>query len=203
MAWLALWPFEKLGNIHNNLSVGRQLQSCAVHRTRRRPFEVDSLAVVTAAMAGTLEFVLAGFPIGSAAEVRATGVNHKQAVRSAVHPDAVFLLTLGIHTESVIRREADLKYSGRFEKCAGKKKTQKRDEPSPEKAGDRTPNQAAASFVNSAVDRPNGRDSGGGGSFGGSDGRRTDKLCSFAAGCGRFRCVRFRISRIRFRGRHP
>src|SRR5690242_1724218 len=133
MAWLALGPFEKLGDIHDNLPVGRKLQSRAVHRARRRTFEVDSLAVVATAMARTLEFVFAGFPIGSTAEVRATGVNHKQAVRSAVHPDAVLLLPLGIHTECVIRREADLKHSGRFEKCARKKETQKRDEPGPKK----------------------------------------------------------------------
>src|SRR5580658_10063577 len=63
------------------------------------PFEVDALAVIPAAVARTLEFVLAWFPIGCAAQVRAAGVNHEHAVGCAIDPDAELLLKLGVDSE--------------------------------------------------------------------------------------------------------
>jgi len=100
----------------------------AVHRTRRRPFEVDPFAVITASVAWTLELVLAGLPVGRAAQMSAARVNDKDAIGRAVHPNAVFLLPLGIHAESIIRGIANLKNGGRFKERTRKEESKKSDE---------------------------------------------------------------------------
>src|SRR5215472_11663823 len=65
LAGLPLRPGIKLRGIDQNLPIGREFDVRAVHRTRRRSFEVDSLAVVAATMAGALEFVFAWLPVRS------------------------------------------------------------------------------------------------------------------------------------------
>src|SRR5438132_11282420 len=99
---------------------------CAVHRTRRRAFEVNSFAVVAAAMAGGFEFVVAGFPIRSASQVRAACVNRTETIGSAIHPDAVFLLPFGINAQAVFRGIADLENGVRFKECARQEETEER-----------------------------------------------------------------------------
>src|SRR4029077_21239625 len=138
-----LGPFKKLRYIYDDLAVRCQLQARAIHRTRRRSFIVNPFTVVSAAVAGTLEFVLAGSPTGRAAKVRASRVNHEKSVRRAIHPDAVLLLPFCIDTEGIVRWKTDFENGGRFEKRAGKEKAQKGDKPGAQKTGHGTPNQTA------------------------------------------------------------
>ncbi len=109
---LALRPFIKPADVHHYLAFSIQFDVSAIHRPRRRSFEVDSFAVVATAMAGTLEFVFTGFPVGRAAEVRAARINHKHAIGSFVNPDSILLLPLGIDAKCVIRRKANRKLGG-------------------------------------------------------------------------------------------
>src|SRR5258708_365132 len=106
----------------------------AIHGPRRGPFEVDTFAVVAAAVARALELVLAGFPIGCAAQMGAAGVNDEHTTRRAVHPDAVLLLPLGIHAQSVVRGVANLENRRRFKERARKEKFKEGDEPGAEKS---------------------------------------------------------------------
>src|ERR1041385_960202 len=114
MAGLSLGPLIEARSIHDNLAIWSQLHICSVHGTRGGAFEVHAFAVIAAAVAGALEFVLAGFPVRCAAEVRATRVNNKDAIRRAVYPDAVLLLPLGIHSKRVIGGIADFENRGRL-----------------------------------------------------------------------------------------
>src|SRR5260370_26376989 len=84
MAWLSLGPLIEPGSIHDNLTVWRRVHVGAVHGPRRRSLEVDAFAIVTAPVAGALKLVLAGLPIGRAAQVSAAGVDDKDAIRCAV-----------------------------------------------------------------------------------------------------------------------
>ena len=118
-----------------------------VHRARRGAFEVHAFAVIAAAVARTLELVFAGFPVRRAAKMRAAGINHKEPVGSAVHPDAVFLLKLGVHAESVVRGIADFENRGRFEERSWEEEAEEGDEPCTKKGRNSAPDQAAASFI--------------------------------------------------------
>src|SRR5215471_160057 len=80
--------------------------------------------------------------------MRAARVNHEEAVGSAIHPDAIFLLELGIDTEGELRRIADLEYSVGFEKRAGQKEAKESQEPGHEESGDHGPYKTAAFAVN-------------------------------------------------------
>ena len=97
----------------------------AIHWPRRRTFKVDCLAIVATTMAGTLKLILARFPIGRAAEMRATRVDHENPIGSLVHPDAVLLLPLRIDTERVIRGKANGKLAGGLENGPWQEKTEK------------------------------------------------------------------------------
>src|SRR5580693_2076026 len=108
MTGLPLRPLIEARNVDNDLAVGSQFQMCAVHGTRRGTFEVDAFAVVSAPVAGTFEFVLAGFPVGRAAEMRTTRENNEHAVRCTADPDAVLLLPLGVYAQGVVGGIADL-----------------------------------------------------------------------------------------------
>jgi len=87
----------------------------AIHRTRRRPLEVDTFTVVATSVTRTLKLVFARPPVWSAAKMRAAGINNEYPVRSLVDPDAVLLLPLGINPKRVVRRKTDTKYAGWFE----------------------------------------------------------------------------------------
>src|ERR1700726_4600328 len=97
MTGLPLRPLIEPRNVDNDLAVGSQFQVRAVHGPRRGTFEVDTFAVVSAPVAGTFEFVLAGFPVRRAAEMRPRPEDNEHPVRCAGDPDAVFLLPLGIY----------------------------------------------------------------------------------------------------------
>ena len=154
-------------------------------------------------MAWALELVLARLPVGRAAQMSAARVNDKDAVGCAVHPNAVFLLPLGVHAESIIRGVANLENRGRFEERARKEKTEEGNEPGAEKRGDATPHQAPASFVGRAGPGADGRDTRGGCGFRRSHGRRTNITGRFrAAGSGRLCRPGFRFDRFGVRTRH-
>src|SRR5712691_9912949 len=74
-ARLSLGQLVQPGSIHNDLAIGSQLHVRTIHGARRGAFEVDTFAVVAAAVARAFELVLAGFPIGCAAQMRAASVN--------------------------------------------------------------------------------------------------------------------------------
>ena len=126
MRRLTLRPLIEPRGIDNDLAIGGKFDLCSVHGARGRTFEVDALAVVTAAVAGTLELVLARFPVWSAAEVGAARVDHEHAVGSAIDPDAVLLLKLGVDAEGELRRIADLENCVGFEKSAREERTGRR-----------------------------------------------------------------------------
>src|ERR1700687_1850652 len=132
MAGLSLGPLKELRGVDNDLAVGRQRHAGAVHGARRGALEIDAFAVIAATVAGALEFVFAGFPVGRATEMRAAGVDDENAVGSAVNPDAEFLLPLGVHAERVIRGITDFENGGRLEKRTREKKTQEGDKPGAE-----------------------------------------------------------------------
>src|SRR5260370_1463967 len=140
-ARLSLGPLVEPRCVHNALAIGSEFHMRALHGPRRGPFEVDTFACVAAAVARALELVLAGFPIGSAAQMGAASINDEHTTRRAVHPDAVLLLPLGIHAQSVVRGVANLEDGGWFKERAGKKKLKEGDEPGAEKAGDGNPHQ--------------------------------------------------------------
>src|SRR5581483_5385746 len=115
LAGLSLRPLIQLGNIHQNLAIRRQFYMSSVHGTWRRAFEVHPFAVVTAAVAWTLELVFRRLPIWRATQVCTPGVDHEEAIRSAIHPNAVFLLELGIYAKPVIGRITNLEAGSRLE----------------------------------------------------------------------------------------
>src|SRR5262250_1552551 len=123
----------------------------AIHWPWRGPLEVHSLAVISAAVARTLEFVLARFPVGRAAQVCASRVDDKQTVRRSVDPNAVLLLPFGVHAERVVGEIADFEYSGRLEKCAWKEEAKEGDEPGAEETRHCAPYQTAAALVQLAI----------------------------------------------------
>src|SRR5580704_7157152 len=97
LARLSFGPLVEPRDIHLDLAVGCYLYFGPIHRTRRRTFEVDALAVVSAPVARAFEFVLAGFPVRGTSQVGATSVNDKDSIRRAVNPDSIFLLPFGIN----------------------------------------------------------------------------------------------------------
>ena len=54
-------------NVYDDLAIWGYFDLGTVHRSRSRTFEINSLAVVAAAVARALEFVLGWLPIRSAA----------------------------------------------------------------------------------------------------------------------------------------
>src|SRR6266478_523252 len=201
MAWLPLGPLIKARSVYDDLAVGGQFEVGAIHRTRCGALEIDTFTVVAAAVARAFEFVLAGFPIRRATEMRAARVDDEDAVGRAVDPDAIFLLPLGIDAQRVVGRITDLEDGGRLEERAGEEKTQEGDKPGSQESCDRTPHKAAAPIVDFAVLRTNGCQTGSGRSSRGTYRRR-----AHVAGCitdaSRLRRIRFRFIRQGFRARH-
>src|SRR5262249_2600112 len=131
LARLTFRPLVQLGHVHENLPVGRRLHVCAVHGPRSRSLKIHSFAVITTSVTWAFEFVLCGFPIGSAAQVSATSVDHEQAIRSAIYPNPILLLKFCIHSKCEVRRITDFERRARFKKGSWKKETKEREEPGP------------------------------------------------------------------------
>src|SRR4029077_18556589 len=80
LVFLTLGPFIKLGYVDHDLSFSIEFDVRAIHRSWSRAFKVDGLAVVAAAMAGTLKLVLTGLPVRRAAKMRAARVDYKNPI---------------------------------------------------------------------------------------------------------------------------
>ena len=124
----ALGPRIKLTGVDDDLPCGVLLEVRPVHGTRRRAFEIDAFGRVTAAVAGTLEFVFRGFPVRRAAQMRAAGEDHKQAVRLAHHPNPVLLFEALVNARLEIRGVTDFENRAGLEKRARKEEAQEHQE---------------------------------------------------------------------------
>lgn len=96
---LTFGSLKKLGNIDNDLPFRIEFYFGAIHWTWCRTFKINAFTVVTTTVAWALKLVFAGAPVGSAAQVRATSVDHKNAIGSLIDPDAILLLPLCIDAE--------------------------------------------------------------------------------------------------------
>lgn len=96
------WPIVESTDIHNDLTFSIEFYMGSIHRSWRWAFKVDSLTVVATSMAGTLEFVFTGFPVGRATEMRTARVDDKEPVRCFGYPNAVLLLPLCIHAQGIV-----------------------------------------------------------------------------------------------------
>src|SRR5579863_8468501 len=203
MTGLAFGPLIEARSVDHDLAIGRQRNIGAIHGARRGALEIDAFAVVAAAVARALEFIFAGFPVGSAAEMRAARVDDEDSIGGAVDPDAIFLLPLGVHAERVIGGIADLENGGRLEECARKKEAQESDEPGAEKTGDRAPHQAATARVDFALVWTDGGYARSARGFGGANRRSADIAGGVCLTCRGLRRIRFRLIRSIVRARHP
>jgi len=122
---IALGPGIEMTQIDHNLPFGIEPYMGAVHGPRGRALEVDSFGIVAAAMAGTFEFVLAGFPIGGASQVRADGGDDENSFGIADHPDAMILLKFRVHPESEVAGIPDSEFGLRFVEHAREEEAQK------------------------------------------------------------------------------
>src|ERR1041385_9005771 len=152
---LPLGLLIKLRYVHQNLSVRGQLDVCTIHRPRRWSFEVHTFVVITAAVTWALEFVFRRLPIGSASQMRTPRVDHEQAIRATVHPDAIFLLPLRINTKSVILRIANFERSRGLKQSAWQEKSEECQEPRGEKCRNHRPCEAPPLLIDFIVFRTN------------------------------------------------
>src|SRR5579863_7244775 len=147
LARLTFGPLIKLGNVHQDLSVGSDFHVSPIHGSRRRAFEVNPFAVVSTAVARTLEFVLTRLPIGSATQMRTARVDHEYAIGSAIHPDAVFLLKLCIHSQTVFLGIANFETGRGLKQSTRQEEAKECEKPRHEKGRNRAPNQTAALLI--------------------------------------------------------
>src|SRR5262249_2592821 len=125
---LTLRPLKQPAGVHDQLPVRVELHVSPVHRTRRRPFEVYTFVGIPAAVTGTLELVLRGFPVGCAAKMSAPRVYDEQTFGIAHYPHPVLLLKLCLHTEAKVRRVTHSENCARFQDRPRKEETQKHQE---------------------------------------------------------------------------
>src|SRR3954470_10500605 len=107
----AFWPLIKSIRVHYNLPFRIDLHESPIHGSRRGTFEVNSLAVIAAAVTWTLEFVFARLPVRRAAEMSTARVNHEQPIRSLINPDSVLLLPFRIDAKRVVARKSNFENS--------------------------------------------------------------------------------------------
>src|SRR5215467_5298279 len=184
MTRLPLGPLIEARSVHDDLAVRSQGDVGAVHWARGRALEVHSFTVISAAVAGAFEFVFSGFPVRSTAEMRTSCVDNKDAVRSTIYPDAVFLLELGVDAEGKVGRVANFKNCGWLEKSAREEKAKEGNEPRAQERCDRTPDQAAATFVGSTGFWADAGHATGRSGFGSADSRSADVLRRVRAASG-------------------
>src|SRR2546421_318341 len=139
LIFIAFRPPVKCGYVHHDLSFGIEFHMSAVHRPWCGTFEINPLAVIATAVAGTFEFVFARFPIRRATQVGAASVDHKYSVGSLVHPNAILLLPLGVDPQRIIGGKANAEHAGRLENRPGQKKPQKHQEARSQKPRDGGP----------------------------------------------------------------
>src|SRR5581483_7771116 len=174
LRWLSFRPGIQLGDIDQDLPIGRELNMRAIHGSWCRPLKINSFAVVSAAVTRTFEFVFARLPIGRTAQVCASSIDHKQAVRGTIDPDAVFLLELRIHAQGKIRGKADLERSVWLEQGAREKEAEKRQEPRAQECSYSAPHQSSPPLIDGAIVRSDGRYTASGRGFRSADCRCAD-----------------------------
>src|SRR5580704_9358725 len=103
--------YKQPAGIHRDFPGGIKLHKRTIHGPGCRTFEVHTLAVISASMAGALEFVFSRFPFRSASQVRAAGENDEKAVGLADNPHAVGHQEALIDAQSEVRRKSDIKNS--------------------------------------------------------------------------------------------
>src|SRR5262249_37318873 len=128
VTFLALRPLVQSGGVDYDLARRIKLDVRAVHRTRCWPLEVYAFAGITASVARAFELVLAGFPIGCAAQVSASGVNHEKPFGVSNNPDAVLLLKFCIDSKTEVGSIADSEDGAWFEDGSREKEAQKHHE---------------------------------------------------------------------------
>src|SRR5436190_11503535 len=138
-----LSPFlvELLRLVDDQLAVGRiDVDLGALQRAGGRPLEVHAGAVVAAAVAGALEFVLRRQPVRRAAEVGADGDDRVHDLFGPHDPDAVFVLPpLVDFSDRVVGHEAGLELLHRLEENVGKHESSQNAGQTAEGGGERGP----------------------------------------------------------------
>ena len=81
----------------------------------------------------------------------AARVDHKDAVWRAVNPDAVLLLELRIHAQTIFFGIADFEAGRWLEQSTRQKETEESQEPCHEECSDGTPHQSATLLINFAI----------------------------------------------------
>jgi hypothetical protein len=186
---LAFRPRVEMTNVRDDLAIWSYSHLGTVHRSRSRTFEVNSLAVIAAAMTRALEFVLGWLPIGRAAQVRAACIDDEKLIRCAVHPNPVLLQIFLVDTERIVGWEPNLEDGRRFKEHTRQEETKERDEPCRKKSSHAAPNKSAAPPVRDGVRRSDGRYTGCGCRFRSPNCRSADVLRGVRPGdrlsCGR------------------
>ena len=147
VTFLALRPLVQSGGVDNDLARRIKLDMRAVHRSRRGSLEVYPFTGVTASVARAFELVLAGFPIGCAAQVSASGVDHEKPFGVPNNPDAVLLLKFCIDSKTEVGRIADSEDGAWFEDGSREKEAQKHHEAGSQEAANGRPDDRAAHLV--------------------------------------------------------
>src|SRR5262245_45957213 len=147
VTFLALWPLVQSGGVDYDLPRRIKLDVRAVHRSRRRSLEVYAFAGVTASVARAFELVLAGFPIGCAAQVSASGINHEKPFGVSNNPDAVLLLKFCVDSKTEVGRIADSEDRTWFEDGSWKEEAQKHHEAGSQETAYGRPDNCTAHLV--------------------------------------------------------
>src|SRR5436853_3012150 len=149
LAVLALiaFPAIQASRVDDQLAFGVEFDVGAIHRARSGPFEVYAFAVITASVTRAFELVFAGLPVGSASEVGASGINHKQPFGVANYPDAVLLLEFRVDADAKITGETDSKYGIWLEDSTRQEELQEHEEVGNKEARDGGPDNSAAESV--------------------------------------------------------
>jgi hypothetical protein len=98
-------------------------------------------------MTWAFEFVFGGFPIGSAAQVRAATEDYKDAVPFPNHPNAVLLLESLVHARLEIRGVPNFENGARLEKRAREEEPEEHQKIGGEKSANATPYDAPPHVV--------------------------------------------------------
>ena len=101
--------YEQSTRIHRDFSSGIELHERTIHGPGRWSFEVHTLAVISASMAGTLEFIFSRLPFRSASQVRTPRENNEQAVRLPNNPNAIGHQEPLIDSQREVTGKADIK----------------------------------------------------------------------------------------------
>jgi len=112
-------------DIHHDLTLWIEFYVRTIHGPRRGTFEIDSLGVITTAMARALEFVLTRLPIRSASQVCTHSPDHEDALGVSHHPDSMLALKFAVDSKAEIAGIADFELGLGFIQNAREEEAQK------------------------------------------------------------------------------